>query len=351
MKRLPGVRRFLARAPRLPLELPEGEERCFGFEAGEDGSQLGQSATPYASLRLQFHNIEDDDEISLALNGHSLDGVTVHQDCPTPGWIACELDPSFLRWGDNSVSISLMKRDRRATAPLALADLRLHVTARPQDFRREPFQSQEARPHAGHIESIAFLMTDRDILPPPGKLCARMQWLLDELNFARPRVSAVRRMVAKHLDYPPDPVEEPLPGWSSVAVLFDADKLALPCEKELILTFLSEIPSNGVKGGVGLYAGYVAGTPSLAAVVIRSRSAQDLEYVGRRFGDGCAAHGLLRPAIRFVRAEDDGHLIPRAFALILRGTLKDGAFVQERGHCPGDLVRREDLTDTTWRLA
>jgi len=351
MKRLPGLSRFLARAPRLPLCLSVGEKRTFEFTAGEDGSRLPGSATPYASLRLQFHNIEDRDEISLALNGHSLDGKQAHPDCPEPGWIAYELDPSLLRWGDNSLALSLMKRDPQATAGVALANLQVHVTARPQEFRGESAQTRELAPQAGYVDSIAFLMTETDILPPPRKVSAQRQWLLDALNFARPRAPAVRRMVEKHLDYPPDPVEEPLPGWLSVAVLFDADKLAVPCEKELILAFLNEIPSDGLKGEAGLYGGYVAGTPNLAAAVIRSRSAEDLEYVARRFGDGYAANGLLPPAIRFVRAEDDGHLIPRAFALVLRGTLKDGAFVQERGHCPGDRVRRDDLTDTTWQLA
>ena len=351
MKRLPGVRRFLARAPRLPLELPEGEQRCFDFETGEDGSQRGRSATPYASLRLQFHNIEDDDEIRLVLNGHSLGGVEAHRDCPAPGWIVYKLEPSFLRWGNNSLSITLVKRDRSAAEPLALANLQVHVTAGRQEFRAELAQTHELAPQAGYVESVAFLMTDTVILPPPGRVSAQRQWLLDELNFARPRVPAVRRMVEKHLDYPPDPGEEPLPGWSSAAVLFDADKLALPCEKELILTFLSEIPSDGLKSEAGLYAGYVAGTPNLAAVVVRSRSMEDLESVARRFGDRCRVPALLPLAIRFLRAENDGHLIPRAFALVLRGTLKDGAFAQEQGDCPEDRLRREDMEDATWRLA
>ncbi|MFH0962601.1 MAG: hypothetical protein V2A58_01170 [Planctomycetota bacterium] len=351
MKRLPGVSRFLARAPRLPLPVPVGRESLFEFTTGEDGSRLAQSATPYASLCLQFHNIEDGDEICLVLNGHSLPGATFCRDCPKTGWIACELDPSFLRWGDNRVTVSLVKRDPKAAEALALADLQLHVTARPQGFQRAPLQSQEARPQAGYLESVAFMMTDTDIVPPPGKASAQKQWFLDELNFARPRTPAVRRMLEAQLDYPPDPAEKPLLGWSSLAVLFDADQFRVPCEKELILAFIKETESDGFKSEGGLYAGYVSGTPNLAALVVRSRSAEDLEYVTRRFGEGCTARGLRPLSIRFLRAENDGHLIPRAFALVLRGMLKEGRFIQERGECPEDLVRRDDLAHTTWKLA
>ena len=194
-------------------------------------------------------------------------------------------------------------------------------------------------------------MTETEIIPPPGRISAQGRWLLEELNFARPRVVSARRMVERHLDYPADPVEKPLPGWSGLAVFFDADALANPCEKELILAFLKETESDRLKDEAGLYAGYVAGTPNLAAAVVRSRSTEELGYVAHRFGEGCTARGLLPLSIRFLRAENDGHLIPRAFSLVLRGTLKDGAFIQEHGICPQDLVRREDLTITTWQFA
>ena len=56
--------------------------------------------------------------------------------------------------------------------------------------------------------------------------------------------------------------------------------------------------------------------------------------------------------IRFLRAEKDGHLIPRTFSILFRGSLKDGVFAQEKeGRWEKNLLKEDDLTNTAWRLA
>ena len=93
-------------------------------------------------------------------------------------------------------------------------------------------------------------------------------------------------------------------------------------------------------------------SPPLAAVVIRSRSADDVQVVVRRVGAGAGIKGLLPLPIRFLRAETDGNLIPRTFSILFRGTLRDGVFTQaEEGPWEKNLLTDEDLADSAWRLA
>jgi len=356
MKRLAGVGRFLARAPRLPLSLPVGEEKTFEFTAGEEGPRVAASTTPHASLHLEFHNIEDGDKISLALNAHSLKDEEVRRDFPRAGWIACRLDPSFLRWGENCLSIKLEKRAVKAWGQLALANLELRVAAQPEVFTGktagpsgEAGTRKEMQAAAG-LKNLAFVLTKDNILPPPGRVTALGQWLLDELNFGRPRVPGARDLLEKQYNYRTHPSEKPLPGWSSLAVLFDTDKLPNPCEKDLVLSFLRKVESQGFKGEAGLYAECLAGTENLAGVIIRSQSGEDMEYVAHCFGEDCEMEGLLPLPIRFLRAEGDGHLITTSFAVVLRGTLMSGTFTQEKECWEKNLAKEDDLANTTWRL-
>jgi hypothetical protein len=331
INRLPGVSRFLARAPRLPLSLPTGEEKSFEFTAAEDGARVAASTTPHVSLHVQFHNLEDGDEITVVLNGNPLEFEETLRDCPRPGWVIFQPDPSSLRWGDNLLALTVTGRDPEAGGPLALADMQLHVTAEPGEFRREVREIPEPSAQAGYIEKAAFLITESEILPPPQKMNAQRQWLLDELEFARPRSPVARTMLESFSDYPPDPVEKPLPGWKSLAVVFDANETGARCARELMNAFFAKVAPQFIDGELGLYAGELAGTATLAALVVRSRSPENLEHIARQFGRDAQVKGLLPFPVRFLRAEDDGHLIPRVFAIVFRGTLRDGFFT----HAPG----------------
>ena len=349
--------RFLDRPTRLPLALREGEESTLEFAAGEDGERLAASATPHTVLRLLFHFIEDD-ELSVGLNGHSLDGVESSRDCPKPGWISWRLDPSWLRWGDNFVTVKLEKRADKVWGELALADLELAVTAEPEVFASTvPENLSDPRPveelvAAGALEKVAFVLTEDDILPPPGRINALRQWLLDELDTARGDTRGAQEWVEDYYDYPPDPLENALPGWDSAAVLFDTDELGNPLERDITLTFLEAMDPGKLKSEVGFHVGYVGGTEFLAAVLVRSQSTDDLCAVVQQFGPGSGVKGLVPLPIRFLRAETDGHLIPRTFSILFRGTLKDGVFDQEKeGRWEKNLLRADDLTNTAWRLA
>jgi hypothetical protein len=354
---LAEAERFLDRPSRLPLALREGEEATLEFAAGEDGERLAASATPHTVLRLLFHFIEDD-ELSVGLNGHSLDGVESMRDCPKPGWISWRLDPSWLRWGDNFVTVKLEKRADKVWGELALADLELAVTAEPEVFASTaPENLSDPRPveelvAAGALEKVAFVLTEDDILPPPGRINALRQWLLDELDTARGDTRGAQEWVEDYYDYPPDPLENALPGWDSAAVLFDTDALGNPLERDITLTFLEAMDPGKLKSEVGFHVGYVGGTEFLAAVLVRSQSTDDLCAVVQQFGPGSGVKGLVPLPIRFLRAETDGHLIPRTFSILFRGTLKDGVFDQEKeGRWEKNLLREDDLMNSAWRLA
>jgi len=355
-KRLAGMERFLARAPRLPLSLPVGEEKTFEFTAGEDGPRVAASATPHASLHLEFRNKEDGDRIRLALNGNSLEDEDIRRDFPKAGWMVCRFHPSFLRWGDNSLSLKLEERVGEAWGELALGDLELRVAAQPEVFPRSTrgpsgdAGAREEREAPPGVKNLSFVLTEDDILPPPGKVTALRQWLLDELNYGRPRVPGAVINLERHYNYAAHPSEKPLPGWLSLAVLFDTDRLPNPCEKDLVLTFLGKVDSHGLRGQAGLYVGSLAGTENLAAVVIRSRCEEDLEYVGRCFGQDCQMEGLLPLPIRFLRAQGDGHLITNSFAVVCRGNLEGGVFAQERECWERNLIRKRELEKSTWNL-
>jgi len=351
-KTLPGGSRFLVEPPRLPLTLPEGRQESFDFVAGEDGERLGASCTPYASLHLQFVNLGDGDEVEVTLNDNPLSEPGVVRDCPGLGWIACRLDPSFLRWGENRLTVRLTRRDPNAHEKLELADVQLHVTAQPQEYPQAPCEGAEEPGEDGTLENIAFLITGDSAVPPPGTIDARKRRLLDELNLALPVVPRARlRRGTLYLPYPPDPSEKPLPGWASLAILFDSEKVAEPCAKELMRAFFQRLDSNCFKGELGLYAGHLAGTEKLAGLVVASRSLEDMDHIARRFGEDAKIPSLMPLPVRFLRARGDGHLIPRGFAIVFRGTLRDAVFTQAPGCWEKNLLSRQDLAGTHWRLA
>jgi len=349
--RLPDAKRFLKRPPRLPMELPEGEERTFEFTAGEDGTKILDSPTPHVALALRFNYPGEGDEMRVLLNEHELDAGAALRDIPDPGWIAFKDVVPFLRVGDNLLSLKLTKRDPAEEVALELADLKLHVTREPMQREVEKTCDAPLTDASGaRLSRLAFLIAEDSIKAPCGKITGLRQSLLDALNFARPRVPGVYRFLAQHFDYPEVPIEKPLPGWRSLAVLFNAERMGPFCEKEMMGEFFRRIDSSQAEGDVGIHAGHLAGTWELAALVLRSTSEDNLEFVSSCFGRDCNAQGLMPFPIRFLRAEDDGHLIPRTFAIVFRGTLQDGVFTQAQGCWEKNLLREENLIGTTWRL-
>ena len=349
--RLPDAKRFLERPPRLPMELPEGEERTFEFTAGEDGKKIPDSPTPHVALALRFNYPGDGDEIRVLLNEHELDAEAALRDIPDPGWIAFKDVVPFLRAGDNLLSLQLTKRDPAEEVALELSDIKLHVTR--ESIQREVEKASHATltdASRARLSNLAFLITEDGIKAPSGRITGLRQWLLDTLNFARPRVPGVYRFLEHHFDYPQVPIEQPLPGWQSLAVLFNAEKMDAFCEKEMMREFFRKIDSLRLAGEVGIYAGHLAGTWELAAIALRSVSEDNLAFVSSCLGRDCNAVGLMPFPIRFLRAENDGRLIPRAFALVFRGTLRDGAFTQAGGCWEKNLLTDVDLIGTTWRL-
>ncbi|MFH0964637.1 MAG: hypothetical protein V2A58_11585 [Planctomycetota bacterium] len=348
LARFPAIRTHLVRPPRLPLPLPVGAHRTFEFTAGEDGSRLASSPTPHVTLRLRFLDLEDGDSLSVSLNARHLLEKDSVRNAPDPGWISYRFDPSILKPGDNLLALKLLARDPRVElesvgesdprkpsltpqasrltpSPLALIDLALVVTSSPQSLVPSSIPHSAFRVPHSHA---AFLLTDTDILPPAGRLSSQRQWLLDELNFARPRVPGVRIFLEKHdYGYPADPVTKPLPGWHSLAILFNADELPVDtCVKDILASVLSRLDPRALAGEAVVYAGFIAGSHSLAAVALRTRSADDISAVMDRFGPDRRFPGLLPHSSRFIRATSDGHLIPRAFALLERGTFRAGVF-------------------------
>jgi len=351
LPRFSGIRQVLACPPRLPLALVQGKDVMFEFATGEQGASIPKSATPHVSLRLRFDDLEDEDEIAVSLNGHPLDGNDAHRNAPEAGWISYDFDPSFVQPGDSVLSIRLAKRDPRAEGTLALCDVALHATSEPQDLTSPGRAPGEPVAREGAIHPRAFLVTESEIIPPGGRLTARQQSLLEALNFARPRVPGRRVCVKHHYNYPADPAEDELPGWASVAILFDADAMGDCCAKEMMLTFFREIDPGELTGELGIYAGYFAGSRRLAGIVARSEHSENLAIIAGRFGDDCAADGLLPVSCRFLEARGDGNLIPRAFALMQRGTMRDGTFTQVGDTWEKLRIEQSDLNNTPWRLA
>ena len=350
LPRFAGIGEVLARPPRLPLALIEGEDVTFEFATGEEGASIATSATPHVTVRLRFDDLEDEDEIVVSLNGHLLDGNDAHRNAPEAGWISYGFDPSFVQPGDSVLSIRLAKRDPRAEGTLALCDVALHATSSPQELTSPGRAPGEPVARDGAIDPRAFLVTKSEIIPPGGRLSARQQALLEELNFARPRVPGRRVCVKHHYNYPADPAEDELPGWASVAILFDADAMGDRCATDMMLTFFREVDPGDLAGELGIYAGYFAGSRRLAGIVARSERPENLAIIAGRLGDDCAADGLLPVSCRFLEARGDGNLIPRAFALMQRGTLCDGVFQQSTDMWEKLRIKQGDLDDTPWRL-
>jgi len=356
IKRLPKVSRFLVRPPRFPIHLSEGKERTFEFSTGEDGKKLHTSRTPHATLNLRFNYLEQGDHIDVLLNGHALDINDSIMNYPEPGWIVYRDVGPFLCKGDNLLSIRLKKRDPKAEVTLELADLYIHITAKVMNFDQKNLKPEQIDTVSVKDDSdrglnnLAFLITEDTIKSPDKKITGLQQWLLDELNFARPRVSNMYKWIKIYHNYPEDPIEKPLHGWESLAMLFDAERMGDFCEKEMICAFFQRVDSGQLKGEIAIHTGYLAGTESLAAIVLRSRLLDNLEVVASLFGPDCALKGLMPFPIRFLRAENDGHLIPGAFALRLRGIVNQGVFNQEKECWEPIKIKEEDLINTTWKL-
>ena len=346
LPRLPGIRRFLKQPPRLPLDLPHNKMQQLVFEAGEDGPKVAKSATPYANLCLRFDFLGKNDRLSVRLNGNE---AKTTPDVPAPGWLTCENIAGFLRWGDNVLEITAELADTDTLQPPRLTDVQVRVTGRPQVFSR-PDEQSVAAPAASGILGTAFFLTEKEILPPQQPVSAVQQWLLDELNFARPRVPGVFKQINKSFNYPADPIESPLPGWDSLAILFDTEKMGAFFEKEMLLTFFRSVNASGIKQETALHAGPLAGSHLLAGLVVRSRSRKDLEYIAGCFGPDNGAPGILPLPVRFLRAEGDGHLIPGAFALVLRGIADKGVFRPADGCWLPNQLKKEEFAKTRWKL-
>jgi hypothetical protein len=320
---LPQIDRFLARQPRLPLGLPAGQAQPFEFEA-----VAVDERTPHVQMELLLRNLEAGDVIDFVLNGSELDLAGAQRDTPRPGWIVIRVNRTLIQAGYNRLEIAVRTRDPAATDQLALADLMLRITSKPYDYRNDPSPPIASRPSP---VTGALVITATDVQLPPGRVTAQRQWLLDELNGARPRVMSARAVMehsanpdlpaqarfhvrtgmARQLNCPPDPAEQPLPGWHSLAVLFDADRMGADFQKQL-----AGVLAERVDRAMRRFAGPVVGTQSLAAIAVCAEVEQDLVRVADRFTDDAIPGSLPRP-IRFLWAWDDGNLIARTFALIL----------------------------------
>jgi len=146
-----------------------------------------------------------------------------------------------------------------------------------------------------------------------------------------------------------DPVDEVLPGWFSLAVLFDWDQMDSSYGIQAFHAFFSRVDPAEVRPPAVVHFGDLIQFDTYCALLLRSRSAASVAYVAQRFGPDFEAPGLLPIATRFLTANKrDGHLIARTFSLPISAHLKPPSVAPD-AQSSVDWIIEEAVKDTPWK--
>jgi apolipoprotein N-acyltransferase len=171
----------------------------------------------------------------------------------------------------------------------------------------------------------------------------RQNWMADmERQFAAQGLAGVAAATFR------DPVDDVLPGWFSLAVVFDYDRMDSNYGIQVFHAFFSRVDPDEFWAPAVVHFGDLIRFDSYCALLVRTKSAASLAYVAQRFGADFDAPGLLPTPIRFLCAHRrDGHLIARTFSLPISAQLRPPSVVPSAEAGVGRIIE-EAVKNTAW---
>ena len=205
------------------------------------------------------------------------------------------------------------------------------------------------------LGKVAFFLNEKGVFElPTGKRNPEQLEFLEQLNHGRVQALELRQ---EHKRIQPlgeqefDPLDNPLPNFHSLAILFDRDFLGEEFGWAILLGFLRRIKPSGLRKKVVLHAGSLLGFQNLCAIVARGQMAKDLEYIARQFDVEFEPDWLLPHHLRFLRSDkSDGHRLQRTFCIPIELILEEGIIYADRNGVTGATITQECLGNLEWRL-
>jgi len=214
-----------------------------------------------------------------------------------------------------------------------------------------------------YLRQVAFEIKSTGVASPSGDVCAEAQAFLPRLDEARKRAARFRQnwmadaerqfaaqgfagMAAATFK---DPVAEVLPGWFSLAVVFDYDKMDSSYGIQAFQAFFSRVGPAEFRASAVAHFGDLIQFDTYCALLLRTKSAASLAYVAQRLGGDVEAPGLLPAPIRFLHADRrDGHLIARTFSLPISAELRPPSVAPD-AKAGVDWIIEEAVKNTPWK--
>lgn len=205
------------------------------------------------------------------------------------------------------------------------------------------------------LGKTAFFLNEKGIFElPTGKRNPEQIEFLAQLNHGRVQALELRQ---EHKRIQPlgeqefDPLDNPLPNYHSLGILFDRDYMGEDFGWSMLLGFLRRIKPSGLRKKVVLHAGSLLGFQNLCAIVARGQMAKDLEYIARQFDIEFEPDWLLPHHLRFLRSDkSDGHRLQRTFCIPIELILEEGVIYADRNGVIGSTITQECIANLDWRL-
>lgn len=225
-----------------------------------------------------------------------------------------------------------------------------------------PGKSDESQA-AQYLRQVAFEIKSTGVTPPSGDVGEEAQAFLPRLDEARKRAARFRQewmadaerqfsaqgfagMAAATFK---DPVDEVLPGWFSLAVVFDYDKMDSSYGIQAFHAFFSRVAPADFCASAVAHFGDLIQFDTYCALLLRAKSAASLAYAAQRLGGDFEAPGLLPVPIRFLHTDKrDGHLIPRTFSLPISAELRPPSVTPDE-KAGVDWIIEGAVKNTAWK--
>lgn len=232
----------------------------------------------------------------------------------------------------------------------------------PEDAHDDSDDFQEINEVSDYLDAaesqlgkVCFFLNEKGVFEPPiGKRNPQQAEFLEQLNHGRAQALELRK---EHKRIQPlseqdfDPLDNPLPNYHSLGILFDRDHMGDDFGWPMLLAFLRRVKPSGLRKKVVLHAGSLLGFQNLCAIVARGQMAKDLEYIARQFDVEFEPDWLLPYSLRFLRSDkSDGHRLQRTFCIPIELILEDGVLYADRRGVIGGTITADCVAGLPWRL-
>lgn len=172
------------------------------------------------------------------------------------------------------------------------------------------------------VASQAFEITEDGVNPPSGEVSELQRRFLGGLSRAREEACRIRRGVKLYSTS--ESIDEPLPDWYSLGMLFieptvgDASEMRATRDvcADAIRLLCERLSPSELTADVVLHFGNLMGIDNIFIALMRCEDHRFIEHLATRFGPDYEADGLMGAELRFLCASHmDGHLIPRTFSI------------------------------------